>query len=287
MKEILARLLGAIRDIGNLTEIDGLSISHSDNNVPNFLCRFQKTTCFYGNFCSCLRKRAGGILPVGLLQHRNDSGGSETATGESHRIKEHTHLSFGSSDNKGLTDHGHLLDRVLNLCCQSAQGQMIILFAMKGDGQNRHIINRLHLHQGYADSRRNTVEVGTKLLRKSHKAFIRILSYLESSNHTALTRTGCGVNIFNPRNLPEQFFHGAGGPFFHLLRTESRHLCDDIDHRHLDLRLFLSWKHQDCKKPKQQGSDNNERRQFGVDEYGGNAPCNTSMIFLMSAHGAI
>ena len=129
---------------------------------------------------------------------------------------------------------------------------MVIDFAVQSDGQNRHIINRLHLHQGHSDTRRNTVEVGTELFREPHQALIGILPALETNHHAALARGGGGVDIFHTGDLPEQFFHGARRTFLHFLGAESRHLRDDIDHRNLDLRLFLPREHQDGEKPQEQ-----------------------------------
>ena len=49
-----------------------------------------------------------------------------------------------------------------------------------------------------------------------------------------------GVDILHAGDLPQQLLHRFGDALFHFARRRARHLDEDVDHGHNDLRLFLA-----------------------------------------------
>ena len=67
-----------------------------------------------------------------------------------------------------------------------------------------------------------------------------------------------------------------------VLRAGSRD--EDVDHRHLDLRLFLAGRHQDRERPEAEGEEHHERRQLGLDERTGEAARSAERSALGGRH---
>ena len=113
---------------------------------------------------------------------------------------------------------------------------------------------------------RNAVKVGLQLLIKADNRGFQVFTYVEAGNQQASAGHGGGVNILDPGQLVEQFFHGYGNPFFNLPGSSTRHGDHDIDHGHLDLRFLFARQQDDRQQAKQHGPNNDDQGKLGVNK---------------------
>ena len=136
---------------------------------------------------------------------------------------------------------------------------MIVVAAMEGQGQDRHVVNGVGLDQRPGDRMGDAIEIGLKLLVEPDDGGLKVLTDKESHDQEGLSGHRGRIDILHPRQLVEQLFHRDGEPFLHFLRRGPRHRDHDIDHRYLDLRFFLARQHDDCQDAKEQRGDNAQR----------------------------
>ena len=183
---------------------------------------------------------AGDELPVGLLQHRHESGRAEIARGQPRRIQQHPHLPPRAADERGFGHQRHLLHRVIHLRHQPAQREVIVARAVERQRQDRHVVDGLGLDEREGDAVRDAVEVRLQLLVELHQAALHVLAHLEAHDDQALAGARGGVDVFDAGDFPEQLLHRPGGALLDFLGAEAGHGHQHVDHRHLDLRLLLA-----------------------------------------------
>ncbi len=164
---------------------------------------------------------------------------------------------------------------------------MVIGVGVKGERQNRHIINGMWFDQWLRDTVGDAVEIGLQLLIKPDNRILEIFSHVETGNQQGLAWHGGRVNILHSRQLVEQFFHGDGEPLFNLLGACTRHGNHDVDHGYFDLRFFLPGQQGKGKHAEQQRGTNTDEGQLGVDKGSRKATGKTWVVCMFSIHGSI
>ena len=74
------------------------------------------------------------------------------------------------------------------------------------------------------------------------------------------------VDVFDPRHLAEQLLHGQADTLGHFLRGRARHLHKNVKHRNHDLRFLFARRFEDGECTQQQGGNDDQRSQLGIDE---------------------
>ncbi len=152
-----------------------------------------------------------------------------------------------------------IVDGVIDLGCKSSQSIVVIVFTMKGECHDWHIINGMWFYERLLDTPGNSVEICGEFLVQPDDGCLKALPDKEPYYKQTLTLHGSGIYIFYPRQFVEQFFHGDRKPFFHFFWGGTRHGNHDIDHRHFDLWFLFTGKHYDGQISQQQRGDNTER----------------------------
>ena len=171
-----------------------------------------------------------------------------------------------AADERGLGHERHLLHRVVHLRDEPAQREMIVARAVKREREDRHVVNGLGLDERRGNAVRDAVEVLLQLLVQLHEAALHVLADLEAHDDQALAVARGGVDVFHAGNFPEQLFHRARGALLDFLGAEAGHGDQHVHHRHFDLRLFLARQHDDGERAEQDGGDDDERRELGINE---------------------
>ena len=149
---------------------------------------------------------------------------------------------------------------------------MVIARTVKRERENRHIINGTQLDERLRRAVRDVVEVRLQLLIQAHQALVCIGADDEPHEHEALAGARGGINILHAGDFPEQFFHGPGDAFLGFLGARAGHRNEHVHHRDFDLRLLFTRQQEHGGHAQQDGGDNDERRQLGVDERLGDPP---------------
>src|SRR6516162_3627812 len=74
------------------------------------------------------------------------------------------------------------------------------------------------------------------------------------------------IDVFDSGHFAQQLLHWQANALSNLLRRGAGHLHKNVEHRNDDLRLLLSRRLENCKRPEQQSSHNHERCEFRIDK---------------------
>ena len=180
MENVLEWLLGPVLHFRDFLEIHRFSTARPDNDVSDLGARMEESARLHHDLGISFGEGSGDILPVPLLEHRDNTGRSKASAGQSCGVQKNTDLTVGTADDLGLTDEGYLTYRVLDLHGKAAEREVIVDLAMEGDCQDRHIVDGLHLDEWRTNAGWNPVKVGSELLGQAHEALVRIPANLKS-----------------------------------------------------------------------------------------------------------
>ena len=166
----------------------------------------------------------------------------------------------------GLRDVRHLLHGIIDGRGDPPQVIEIVAAAMEGQGEHRHVIDTAGLQQRRGCARGDAVKVGIELLVKLDYGLLLVPANEETHDRERLARTGRGVDVLDPRNLPRQLLQRPGDPLLDLLRRGARHLHEDVDHRHDDLRLLLAGQQDDREGAEKHGAHGEQGSKRRIDE---------------------
>ena len=234
------RLLRAVADPRHLVQVDRPAVVHANHDAAGLGRRGEEGAGLHGDLRVPAAQHAGVRLLVGGAQPLGQVGRAQTPGTERQRVELHPQLPPGATDEPGL---GHLedgLDGVVHLGGQAAQGEVVVGFRVEGEGEDGHVVDAVRLDERSRDAVRDAVEVGLQLLVEADDGLLEIGAHVETGDEQALAGGGGGVDVFHPGQFVEQLLHGHGQPLLDLLRGGAGHGNDDVDHRHLDLRLLLA-----------------------------------------------
>ncbi len=265
-EDILVRLVGAIADAGHVAQPDRLACLHPDHHGFHGLDVLQEGAGLDQDLLTVDVDAAGGQRLVRLAQCPRQLGQRQPAARHGSAVGHHPHPARQATDQGRLTDLIHLLDRIVDLCRDAPQDAVVIGIAPEGQGQDRHIVDGAYLDQGLAHAGRNAVQVGGDLGVELDHGVGRRVADLETHNHHRPPGAAGGVEVLHAGNLPQQFLQGPGDALFDFCRRRRRHLDEDVNHRHDNLRLLLARQEPDRRGPQQDGGQNDQRRQLRIDE---------------------
>ena len=178
----MARLFRAVHDGRNIAQINRFATEHAHDHVAHILRAGQKCAGFHHDFLVVAGQFTGGELTIRLLQHRNQTGGTEVARSQSGRVKQHAHLPLRAADKGGFGHLRHLLYSVIHLRNKPSQGEMIVTRAVERERQNRHVVNGPRLDERRRNAVRDFVEVRLQLLIQLDEAPLHVLANLEPND---------------------------------------------------------------------------------------------------------
>jgi hypothetical protein len=112
-----------------------------------------------------------------------------------------------------------------------------------------------------------------------HEAALGIFAHFEAHDDEALAVAGGAVDVFDAGSSQSSFSIGRVARSSISFARGAGHGNHHIDHRHLDLRLFFTRQQNDRRRAEQDGRDDDERRQLGVDERRRDAACDAEMAW--------
>ncbi len=234
------RLLRAVGETGDLVQVDRTPLVHADHDAAGLGCRGEEGAGLHGDLRVPAAQHAGVRLLVGGAQPLGQVRRAQVAGSERQRVELHPQLPPGATDEPGL---GHLedgLDGVVHLGGQAAQGEVVVGFRVEGEGEDGHVVDAVRLDERPRDAVGDAVEVGLQLLVEADDGLLEVRAHVEAGDEQTLPGGGGGVDVFHPGQFVEQLLHGHGQPLLDFLRGGAGHGDDDVDHRHLDLRLLLA-----------------------------------------------
>jgi hypothetical protein len=93
-----------------------------------------------------------------------------------------------------------------------------------------------------------------------------VFADFEADDDEALAGLGGAVDVFDARDFPEEFLHGAGGAFFDFAGAGAGHGDEDVDHGDFDLGFLFAREHEDSADAEEDGGEDDEGSEFGIDE---------------------
>ncbi len=113
---------------------------------------------------------------------------------------------------------------------------------------------------------RYAVEVGVQLVVGLDDRVFFLRPHVEAHHQHAHAGLRNGVHVLHARHLAQQPLHGNAGALLDFGGRGARHLHEDVEHGHDDLRLFFARRLPDGEGAQQQRGRHEQRRQLRVDE---------------------
>ena len=206
---------------------------------------------------------SGGHAEVGCGQHFAQGEHVHTTGSQTRRVQINVHRTARAANGLHLTHAGRGLQFRLHRVGNGLQfRRWQAVFAPKGDGNHRHIINALgfdNRRQG-AQFTWHPILVGIEHVVKTNQRFRAGHPHLELNGQYGQSRPGHGVGVLDACNLTQHLLGGLGHHVLHVGTAGSRKRNQHIGHGDVDLRLFFPRRHHDGKKPQQQGHQGQQRR---------------------------
>ena len=280
-KDVLSRFARSVAHHGHIPQINRPVARNADHHRGHLLDGAQKTVGMDQHLAFGRGYQAGIAGLVGRLQHAGHPVEVQLIGGQPDGIDLDPHLAGLAADEGGDGNIVLALDEVFHLGRGPAQGIVVLVVAPEGQGQNGHVIDITGLDQRRRGGPGDAVIIGHELGLQTHDGLFLVLANVKPDNGHGHARAGGGVNVFHPGDLPEQFFHGRGDPLFHFPGVGAGHPHKDVDHGNDNLGFLFPGQRDNGRDTKKDGSENNQRRQFGIDEIIREGAGNTRAV----AHG--
>ena len=183
----------------------------------------------------------------------------------------HAHGAADAADEGGLGDLGNGFERVLDLVGETAEREVVVGRAGEGERENGDIVDGAGLDQRGGDAGREAVEVGLEALVEADEGGLDLGADLVADDDGAEAGARGGVEVFDAGDFPEEFFEGAGETILDLGGRRTGKGAENVDHRDVDLRLFLPGEHQDREHPEENRREDDDGREFRRGKDGGEA----------------
>jgi hypothetical protein len=136
--------------------------------------------------------------------------------------------------------------------------------------QDGHVVDALRFDEGERNTSRNAVKIRLQFLVELYQALFHILAHFESHDRETLAGARSRIDIFHTGNFPQQLLHRPGGALLDFFGAETGHRDQHVHHRNLNLRFLFPRQHDDRRCPEQHRGDDDQRREFGINEDTGN-----------------
>ena len=176
-----------------------MAVVHAHHDLADFFGRGEEDARLHQDLMVHGLQVTGIALPVGLLQTGDKIGNGQVSGCQPQGVEQHAHLAPVAADYLGFGNIMDTLDGIINLGRQPPQHVMIVFLAVKGQGQDRHIIDGVRLDQREGDSVRNFVKVALQFLVEPDNGILQVLPDIEAGHQKTLAPHGGGVDVFNPR----------------------------------------------------------------------------------------
>ncbi len=210
--------------------------------------------------------RARGRAPVGGLERAEDRAGRQSPGGQPRRVELHAELAPQASDQGRIRDLGDRLDLVLHLGRDLAQRRRILRRAPERHRPDRHVVDRAGLDERRRHVPRPIARERIELRADAHERPIGILPHAEAHDEEGPAGRGGRVHVLHARDRPEGLLERSRDLPLDLDRSAPRQRREDVDHRDLDLRLFLAGRDDDGQGTQGHGEKDDERSQLRIHE---------------------
>ena len=235
---------------------------NADDHLLQFVRAREEIAGFDLEFLVLARKISRLRARVRAAELRHNSAGRESIGREPLRIEHHAHLARLPADDRGLGNVVQLLQRIFELGCDPPQLVCVVILAPERERENRHVVDRSHLDNRLRNSLRNAVKVRIQLVVGLDDRVFFVRAHVEAHGHHAQPGMAHRVDVLDARYLAQQLFHRHAGALRHFLGRRARHLDENVQHRHGNLRFLLARRLPDAESAKQQRGHDQQRRQL-------------------------
>jgi hypothetical protein len=149
------------------------------------------------------------------------------------------------------------------------QLEIVVAGAPQRQRHDRHVVDRAGLDERHRGAGRNQVEIRRELLVESNERGFFLFAHPEADDDHGHPGVRRGVDVLHAGDLPDQLFHRARDALLDFRGARARQFHEDVNHRNDDLRFFLAWQRDDGEGTQRDRPDDDEWRELGVDEGGG------------------
>ena len=263
---VRGRLFGTVDHFRDVAQVDGAILMDADHQVLRLAHILQERAGLDGDHVVALLERAGFRLRVGDFQRSGHFHRRKPVGREPLGVQVDVQDPFLSAVNGDVRAVGDLLQRTDDLFGDSVERVRVVLRAVQGRVDDRHVVDFDRFDDPAGDTRRGLVDVLEYLVVELDQAFLAVLADEEADGDDRHARARHGVDVFHAVDLVQHPLEARGDHLFHFLRAAAGIHHQDVGQRHDDLRLLLARGQDQRRRAGDQADDDQQDRQVAAKE---------------------
>ena len=274
-------------DLGDLAQVDRLALVDADHQVGDIVGRAQELAGLHRQHLRRSRRSRGRVdhrpgrhREVGRGQRALEPQQVDAAITQPGRIERDLHHPAGAADGVDLAAAGHALELGLQRVRDALDlDRAALVLRPQRDAQHRHVVDALGSDDGRERSQPGgqPVLVRVEHVVKPHQRFGAWHANLELHRQHRDARPGDRVAVLDAGDLAQHLLGRPRHQRLHIGTAGARERDQHVGHRHVDLRLFLAWRHQHREQAQQHRHQREQRGQRMRLEAPCQAACNTHL----------
>ena len=242
-------LIGAVADISNVGNVDGLRVEDAHHKLAHVGGRFQLVAGFDHDGFVIAHQHACRCGHVGRLQRVFDVQRGDTERRQPIRVQLHAQHAARPADRVHFTCSGHALEFDLRRVRDAFDviSAAIRRIAPHRQRDDRHIVDALGLDDRIEDAELARYPVAVRVDRVVQPHQCVGAGHADFELHGQRRQAGARhrEDMLHADHLRQHLLRRCGDQRFHISHacTGKRH--KHVGHRHIDLRLFLARRHRD------------------------------------------
>ena len=218
---------GAHRELRNLLRIAQRLASHDQRSLPAFA------------------HRAGRESAIGLADRLDEIAERHAVKRKPRRVRHDAQRHALPAGYEGQPDILDLGDFGAQLARKLGQGLVVPLaggarLRRQCQHDDRHVVDPAHRHLRRRDADRDAVDIGIDLLVDADRRILGVRSHEKARGHHHPIVLRLRIDVLDPVHALDDRLQRLGHQLDRFGGGEAGGLDHDVDHRHLDLRLFLA-----------------------------------------------
>ena len=275
------RLAGAKRNLGDITDVDGLVVAGTDDQALDILDRLEEAAGIDREHAVVSLDLTHAHLAIGGLDRLHDLAHAQVIAGQLLRQDAHIEAFFPTADDEALAGVGDLVQLLLHLQRHQLEGCVVHVLGPEGERDDGHVVHRLGLDQRRRGPGWDLVLVRLQLVVELDQRVLHVLADLELYGDHGLLAHGHGIDMLDAGQLRHQPFQRSCHQIGDLLGGTTRIAHEDVHHRHRDLRVFLARREQQADETKPDADHQQQRGERRMDEGPGQIARDSEMLHFL------
>ncbi len=259
-------ILRALPDLSDIRQVDRAAAGARDHEAGHIVAAGQKLADVDHDLVVGDGSRSCRQPPVDGLDCGKGLQNGDVVRGQPLAIEIHPDHATLTADDRNLSDPWVLRELGLEFVGDRSQLDARRPFGPQGVGDDRYIVDGSWFDNRGHDADRQFVEYRLELGVDPDRRLVGVGTDQESHHDEPTRRIRDRVDVLHVLDFVEQLFERRDDPDFDFLRGGAGKTDHDVDHGDLDLGLLLRRRHDHREDTEEEGCDDDQRRQLGVEK---------------------